>query len=98
MSWFGLLVELTAAMCPLRWLPWGFGRWVPLPRRIRIRVEAVAALESIQHAVRMLDERWPASDAKVKARVQGDEVMVWFDSPAADLVPPPVRVPRTAFD
>lgn len=80
------------------WLPWGFGAWVPLPRRVRMRVEAIAALESVQEAVRMLDERWPAPDAEVKARVQGDEVVVWFYSPAADSVPPPVRVPRAAFD
>jgi hypothetical protein len=80
------------------WLPWGFGSWLPMPRRIRARGEAAAALEGIHEAVRRLDERWPALDAQVIARVEGDDVVVWFESPAAEQVPPRVRLPLSVFD
>jgi hypothetical protein len=80
------------------WLPMGFGSWLPLPRRIRVRVEAAAALEAIQEAVHRLDESWPASDAQVRARMRGGDVVVWFHSPAAGRVPAPLKLPATAFD
>ncbi|GAA2713804.1 hypothetical protein [Actinoplanes palleronii] len=80
------------------WLPWGLGSWVPMPRRTRVRGAAVAALEAIHEAVREVDERWPAPDAQVAARVEGDDVLVWFESRAAERVPPLVRLPLSVFD
>jgi hypothetical protein len=74
------------------WLPWGFGIWVPVPRRVRIRLEAVDALETVQDAVRTIVPTWPAADAGVRARVEGDDVVVWFHSSAGGQLPPPIRL------
>lgn len=74
------------------WLPWGFGVWVPVPRRVRIRLEAVDALENVQEALRRIVPTWPAADAEVKARVEGDDVVVWFHSPSGGQLPPPIRL------
>jgi hypothetical protein len=72
------------------WLPWGFGTWVPMPRRLRIRVEAVDALQTIQEAVQRVSSPWPAPDAEVKARIEGDDVVVWFHGPSGHQLPPPI--------
>jgi hypothetical protein len=80
------------------WLPWGFGSWLPLPRRARIRADAVGALETVREAVRNLDESWPSADATARAKVEGDEVVVWFETAVAASLPPPVRLPRAAFE
>jgi hypothetical protein len=74
------------------WLPWGCGSWIPAPRRRRIRLEAVDALETVQEAVRRIAPMWPALDAGVKARVEGDEVVVWFHSSSERQLPPPIRL------
>jgi hypothetical protein len=79
------------------WLPWGFGSWVPLPRRLRMKIDAVAALECIQAAVQRVDATWPTPNAKVKARAEHDQIVVWFDHPSGGSMPPPVRLPTAAF-
>jgi hypothetical protein len=79
------------------WAPWGFGSWAPLPRRLRMRIDAVAALEIIQEAVQRVDPNWPAPDAKVKARPEHDQVLVWFHKPSGGSLPPPVRLPNAVF-
>ena len=63
-----------------------------------MRLDAVAALESIQEAIRSLDDSWPAPDADVRARLQDADVVVWFHSPAGNRVPAPITLPRAAFD
>jgi hypothetical protein len=62
-----------------------------------MRIEAGDALETLLEAVRKLDLSWPAPDAVVKTRLQGDDVLAWFDSPAARLALPLVRLPGTLF-
>jgi hypothetical protein len=74
------------------WLPWGFGTWIPVPKRLRIRLEAISALETIQEAVQRVTSPWPAADTTVKARVEGNDVVVWFHSPSGQPLPPPVRL------
>lgn len=79
------------------WLPWGFGSWAPLPSRLRMRMDAAAALECIQEAVQRLDAEWPTPDAEVRARVDHDQVVVWFHDSSSGSLPPPVRMPKSAF-
>jgi hypothetical protein len=80
-----------------QWLPWGFGSWVPLPRRLSMRIDAVAALECIQEAVQRVDAAWPTPDATVHARAEYHQIVVWFHDPSGGSLPPPIRLPDTAF-
>jgi hypothetical protein len=92
-------VEPTSGQVEQRgpWLPWGLGGWAWLPRRLRMRLAAVEALESIQEAVQGIEPTWPALDAKVKARVEQDQIVVWFHSLSGGALPPPLRLTISAF-
>jgi hypothetical protein len=79
------------------WLPWGFGTWIPVLRRLRIRLEAISALETIQEVVQTVVSPWPAAETTVRARVDGDDVLVWFYSPSGQELPPPVRLSLTQW-
>jgi hypothetical protein len=73
------------------WLPWGYGTWLPLPGRLRKRLDAACALETVQEAVQVVEPSWPAPDATAKARVEGDETTVWFENASGQPVFPLIK-------
>jgi hypothetical protein len=72
--------------------PAGIGSWIPLPRAIRQRVEAVDALGLIREAVNRVAPAWPAPHSEVKARTDGGQVVVWFEVVPGHPVVPEIRL------
>jgi hypothetical protein len=63
--------------------PFGIGTWVPfVPRSTIRRWVVIDAAELVIDAVHDIVATWPAPDAVVKARADGEDVSLWFEDPA----------------
>lgn len=75
--------------------PFGIGTWIPLvPAHLRRRLEAADALGLVRDAVTRVVPGWPDPHATEKSRIDGGEVIVWFEDDAGRLTIPEMRLNR----
>ena len=73
--------------------PFGLGTWIPfVPLGLRTRLEVADALESVQTAVPRVVSPWPASDAAVRTKLEGRDVLVWFQDLSGRPIFPASRI------